>query len=584
MTEAREAEGPPPSAPPVSGAAVRDADGGGAQAEGERQKLVARAGVVGAGTLASRILGLFRDMALAALFDRRATDAWWVAFTIPNALRSILGEGAVTSAVVPVLTETLEREGDAGARRLFRRVRGASLLALLTVTVVGMAFARPLTELFAAGLHARPGEFERTVALTRAVFPYIFFMGTAALGMAALNVRRRFAVAAFAPGLLNVALLAACFSLPRPLAARGVDPVMALAAGSLLGGFLQVAAQWPALRRLGYAGLPSLSWEPGVGLVLRRIAPLTLGLGVYYVDLVLSRRFLSEAGVGAQSYFSWAMRLCDFPQGIFTMAISTAALPSLSSLAAHGARHEFVRTWAHGVRLALFVALPASVLLVAAGEPIVVTLFQRGEFDARAAHETARALLWQGGALWTVAVVRQTVQAFYALGDTRTPVVVSAIDLGAFIALALTLRGPMGHVGISVAVAGSSAVQMVLLLAALRLRLAGEFTPGLSRSVARTAALSVVGGVAAWAAARLTSFDAGGVGGAGGGGMARAWPGIAALVAFGGVYGLGAWGARSPELEEVIAAVRRRAGRRGRAGAGAGARAGAGEIDPRAGS
>src|SRR5580693_8202467 len=180
----------------------------------ERRGLLARAGVVGAGTLVSRLLGLLRDVVLAAVFDRDATDAWWVAFTIPNALRQLLGEGAVASAVVPVLSEKLAKDGDLAAQRFFARIRGVSLVALAVVTALGVAFAGPLTELFAAGYRARPGELERTITLTRAVFPYIFFMGTAALGMAALNANRRFAVAAFAPALLNVALIAAALVLP----------------------------------------------------------------------------------------------------------------------------------------------------------------------------------------------------------------------------------------------------------------------------------------------------------------------------------------------------------------------------------
>ena len=512
----------------------------------ERARLVVRAGAVGAGTLASRVLGLLRDMALAALFDRDSTDAWWVAFTIPNALRSLLGEGAIQSAVVPLLSEKLARDGDDAARRFFARVRGVSLAALATVTVLGVAFARPLTELFAEGYHDRPGQFERTAALTQAVFPYIFFMGTAALGAAALNAKGRFAVAAFAPGLLNVALLVAAFALPGVLAAGGHDAVLALAIGALAGGFLQVAAQWPALRAIGYASRPVFALDEHVRAMLRRIAPLTLGIGVYYVDLVLSRRFLSELGTGAQSYFSWAMRLCDFPQGIFVMALSTAALPSLSTLAAKGARDELAKTWAHGVGLGMFVALPASAALVVIGEPIVVTLFQRGHFDALAAHETARALLWQGGAIWTVAAVRQTVPALYALGDTRTPVVVSAIDLAAFIALAWSLRGPMGHVGISVAVAGSSAVQMVLLLAGLKRRLGTIRAGDLARSTARTLAATFVAAAGGWGAARLA-------------GGARA--GIAGMVVFGGLYLLASWGMKSPELREIGGAVGRRLGR-----------------------
>jgi putative peptidoglycan lipid II flippase len=520
----------------------------------ERQKLVARAGVVGLGTLASRVLGLVRDMTLAAVFPRDATDAWWVAFTIPNALRQLLGEGAVTSAVVPALADKLANEGDEGARRFFARVRGVSLVALVVVTAVGVVFAGPITALFAEGYEARPGQLERTVALTRTVFPYIFFMGTAAMGMAALNANRRFAVAAFAPGLLNVALIAAALALPRVLGASGIDPVQALAVGALAGGFLQVAAQWPALRALGYARAPRFELTPDVRNVIARMAPLTLGIGVYYVDLVLSRRFLSELGTGAQSYFSWAMRLCDFPQGVFVMALSTAALPSLSLLAARGARDELTKTWAHGMGLAMFVALPASAALVALGEPLVVTLFQRGAFDAESARETARALAWQGGAVWTVAGVRQIVPALYAMGDTRTPVIVSIVDLGAFIALAFWLRGPMGHVGISVAVAGSSTVQMALLLVALKVRLGALGGTALWTSVARSAGASLVASVAGWGTARLVALG-------GTGALARAVPGLAGLVVFSVIFVAVAWGTRSPELSEIGGALRRRLGR-----------------------
>ena len=198
---------------------------------------------------------------------------------------------------------------------------------------------------------------------------------------------------------------------------------------------------------------------------------MTFGIGVYYIDLVLSRRFLSELPQGAQSYFTFAMRLCDFPQGIFVMALSTAALPSLSTFAAKKEWGELRKTYAHGMRLALFVAVPCSVGLAVLGEPIVRAIFERGAFDAVASHETARALVWQGGAIWTVSIVRQLVPVYYALGDTRTPVVVSAIDLCAFIGLAVGLRGPMGHVGISAAVAGSSAVQMLLLVVLVRKKL-----------------------------------------------------------------------------------------------------------------
>jgi putative peptidoglycan lipid II flippase len=518
----------------------------------ERGRLVARAGVVGAGTLASRVLGLLRDMTLAAVFPPAATDAWWVAFTIPNALRQVLAEGAISSAVVPLLARKLSTEGDDAARAFFARVRGVSLIALVLVTALGMAFAGPLTELFAAGYRSRPGELERTIALTRSVFPYIFFMGTAAMGVAALNANRRFAVAAFAPALLNVALLAAALGLPRVMSGWGIDPVQALAVGALAGGFLQVAAQWPALRRIGYAGAPRFELTPDVREVGARMAPLMLGIGAYYIDLVISRRFLSGLGEGAQSHFSFAMRVCDFPQGVFVMALSTAALPSLATLAANGAHDEFAKTWAHGMRLAMFVAIPASVAMVALSEPIVVMLFQRGEFHAQSARETARSLLWQGGAIWTVAAVRQTVAGLYALGDTRTPVIVSLIDLGVFIVLALALRGPMGHVGVSVAVAGSSTAQMALLLFALRARLGGLRGAELARSAARSAGASIVAGAVAWAVAHAARPE--GPAGA----LARALPGVLAVGAFGVVFAGTAWATGSAELGEIRAAVGRR--------------------------
>jgi len=324
--------------------------------------------------------------------------------------------------------------------------------------------------------------------------------------------------------------------------------------GALVGGLLQVAAQWPALRAIGYASRPRFDWsDPGVRDVFRRIAPMTFGIGIYYVDLILSRRFLSELRPGAQSYFSWAMRLCDFPQGIFVMALSTAALPSLSTFAASGDMDELGKTYAHGMRLSLFVAIPASVGLVFLAGPIVTTLLQRGEFDALAARETARALVFQGGAIWTVAAVRQLVPVFYALGNTRTPVIVSAIDLLAFIALAVGLRGPMGHAGISAAVAGSSAVQMVLLFVALKFQLAHVRLGEIAVSALRTLSASLVAGGAAWLAARQVSGWESGFSSA-----HVAWPGIAALAVFSAVFLAAAYALRSPELVPIVAGLRRR--------------------------
>jgi len=519
----------------------------------EQQKIARRAGVVAAGTLASRLLGLVRDQTIAAVFSRAVTDAFFVAFTIPNVLRQLLAEGAVQSAVLPVLTKTREQSGELEAKRFFRATRGLSLAILVSTSVLGVLLAPQLVELFAAGYDQLPGQTARTIELTRWVFPYIFFMGTAALGVAALNTHQRFVATSFAPGLLNVAFIVCAFALPATLNAHGIDPALALAVAVLVGGALQVVAQWPSLRAIGYFERPSFDFShPGVREALGRMLPIMFGMGVYYVDVVLARRFLSELGLGAQSYYGWALRLCDFPQGIFIMALQTAALPSLSRLAARGDLDEVSRTFAFGMRLTLFVSIGATALFVGLAEPLVVLLFQRGEFDAESAHQTARALVAQGAGIWLVASVRQLTSTYYALGDTRTPVTVAAIDLCAFIALSLGLRGNFGHVGIGMAVTGSSLVQALLLWHWLGKKLPTRRV----REIALSATRTLLAAGAAIVVGRLASSAVAGHPGA----LGRALPGALGATVFVVTFVAFAWGLRSEELLLVIGPLRRRLG------------------------
>jgi putative peptidoglycan lipid II flippase len=504
----------------------------------ERARLVTRAGVVGSGTLLARVLGLGRDAVIAALFDRAQTDAFFVAFTIPNALRQLLGEGAVSSAVVPILGSKLATDGDAAAKAFYARARAVSLLVLAIISVLGVVFAGPITSLFVAAPQAET--FSRTRDLTAAVFPYVFFMGTAALGAAALNAKHRFAVAAFAPGLLNVGIIVAAIVLRAPLEARGIDGAIALCIGVVAGGALQTAAQLPALRALGWLGRPILDLrDPGVRDMLRRILPMTIGIGIYYIDLVVSRRLLSGLGEGPQSWFSWAMRVCDFPQGIFVMAISTAALPSLSALAATRDRSGLASVYAHGMRLSMFVAIPASVGLVVLREPVITMLFKRGAFDDVAVRETARALEWQGGAIFLVAAARLLVPALYALGDTRTPVLVSALDSIAFVGLAIGLRGPFGHVGVSMAVLGSTAVQVALLFAAVRMRLGTMCAREIGIACLRVLAAAAPAAAIARASTSLVP------------------PALSCMI-FVGLFFCGARVLRCPELDDLYAPLRKR--------------------------
>lgn len=520
----------------------------------ERRKITGRAGVVALGTLASRVLGLGRDLVLAALFSRGATDAFMVAFTIPNTLRQLLAEGAVQTAVLPVLTKTREVDGPAAARRFFAAARGVSLTVLVLVSAAGVVFAEPIVGLFAAGFRSSAGQFDLTVTLTRWLFPYILFMGTAALGAAALNSEKRFVVTAFAPGLLNVSSIVCALALSAWFRSRGEDPILAMAVGALLGGVLQVVAQWPSLVRTGYFQTPRLDLaHPGVREAFRRMGPVVIGLGIYLADVVVARRFLSELGLGAQTYFGFALRLCDFPQGIFVMAIQTAALPSLAALAARRDFAELEATYAFGVRLTLFVAIGATALFVGLSDPVVALLFQRGEFDALAAHQTARALMAQGLGIWMVAVVRQLVSVYFALGDTRTPVAVSLVDFAAFVALALALRGPFGHVGIGLAVTGSSAVQASLLYLGLGRHLRSRRSAEIGRSAARTLGAAIAGVAAGRGAAHVAAALTAGSR------IASGAPGLAGASAFVVVFLGAAYFLGSDELRTILDVVRRRA-------------------------
>jgi putative peptidoglycan lipid II flippase len=468
----------------------------------ERAAIAGRAGLVGAGTLVSRVLGLGRDLVLAAMFPRALTDLFFVAFTIPNALRQLLAEGALSSAFVPVLAKIETDEGPKEAAKFYARLRGLMWIVLIAACAIGVMAAPLLCELFAAGFHARPGAFERTVAVTRAVFPYLLFMGLAALGAGALQVRKKFGVAAFAPALLNVGMILGAVVLAPILVAHGTDPLYALAIGALVGGALQVWAQMPDLKRAGFTEPLAIDLkDPKLRLVLARIAPMTIGLMIYEIDLVLSRRFLSEAGEGANSWFYYAQRLCDFPQGIFSLALATATLPSLAKLVAKGDREEVARTFAHALRLALWVALPATAILVALARPLVIAFFARGKFDAASIDGTTAALIVQGLGVFVVAIVRQVVPLYYALGDTKTPVWISGVDLAAFVAIALLLRGPVGHVGVSAAVTGSSIVQMILLVIWVKKPLPELRASMVLPSAMKSALAAVVAGAVAFAVA-----------------------------------------------------------------------------------
>jgi putative peptidoglycan lipid II flippase len=524
-----------------------------ASAKTENASLARSAGIVAAGTLVSRVLGAARDAVFAACFSVAETDAFFVAFTIPNALRGLLADGAVSSAFIPTYTEVRAKEGDEPARAFYAKLSGAMLALLAIVSIVGVLAAPALVTMYAGGYADDPALFASTVTLTRIVFPYIFFMGAAALGTGLLNAHRRFAVPAIAPALLNVALIAAPFVLVGPSIALGLPPIASLSIAAIVGGVLQMVAQWPALARLGASSRPRIDLaDARVRRALALLGPLAIGLGIYQVNVMLSRLFTSYLPSGSQSYLYYGQRLVEIPQGMFALAIASAALPTLAELHSRGKTDELVRTFGFAMRSSLFVGVPATVALVALARPIVSVLFHRGAFDVHDAAETARSLAWQGAGVWAIACVRVVVPMFYARGDTRTPLAGSATNLVAFVALALVLRGPMSHAGIAVAISAAGVAQLVVLLVLLRRKLGRLGFTNIAISGARITAAATAMGITGAFVATLGAWERGGNEPRNVAVLAAAL--ASSAVAYATVLAL----LRAPELADLVAAIRRR--------------------------
>lgn len=432
---------------------------------------------------------MVRDMVIAALFAASSTDAFFVAFTIPNVLRRLLGEGSLNAAVVPVYTG-VDLRGRADAVRFARVLLGSWLVILVAVTVAGVAAAPLLVDVYAWGFRADPAKYELTVLLARIMFPYILFMGLVALSTGILNVHGRFFVPAFSPFLWNLAMIGCGLGLAPVLEARGVPPVLSIAAGVVLGGVLQVLWQLPALARVGRLVAPALDFRNAdLRKVFRLMLPMTLGFGVYQINVLLSRLFASFLPEGSVSYLYYGMRVVDVPQAVFLLALGSAVLPALSRAAAEKRLEDLKRSYADALGLGLYIAIPAAAAIIVLAAPISSVLFLRGRFTLEMLEPTALAMACMAPGIVGIAGVRVTSPAFFARGDTRTPTVIGALNLVVYIAACLALMGPLGHLGIAIAISIAPLTQCAQLVAALG-RKVGPL--GLGR-VARSAVRSLVG-------------------------------------------------------------------------------------------
>ncbi len=513
--------------------------------EGVQRGVVNAVGSIGLATLASRVLGYVRDMVVASAFGAGpVTDAFFVAYRIPNLLRRLLAEGALATAVIPVFSETLTTGSRETFARMVRAVTGAALVALAGVSVLGVIFAPWILAVMAAGWRADPGLFGLAVYLTRVMFPYLALVGLAALAMGALNAHHRFFTAAMGPAVLNVAMIVAIVT----LASRVTPPILALAIGVLVGGLGQLAVQLPELRRLGVPLMPSAEFShPAVKEIGHRLWPAVFALSAVQVTVVINTWLASLLRTGTVSYLYYADRVMEFPLGVFGIALATAALPSMSVQAARGETEALGATLRFALRLSAFIAVPATVGLVMLGAPIVRMLFQRGEFGAAEALYTTQALAGYAVGLPAFSAARIAAQTFYALGDTRTPVVVGFASVAANVALALALMWPLQHMGLALASSLSSYVNLVGLYWLLRRRLGPLGGAELLLSLGRTGCASLV--LLLWC---LVVSEP----------LAGAWRGagwtLAALAVGVVVYGGAAALLRAPELRSLLGILKPR--------------------------
>ncbi|KNZ33029.1 MAG: membrane protein [Methylibium sp. NZG] len=460
-------------------------------------------------TLASRVTGLAREVMVASMFGAGAlTDAFNVAFRIPNLLRRLFGEGAFSQAFVPILATTRARDGDAATHALIDAAATVLFWALVATCALGVVAAPVIVWLMAAGLE----RFDDAVVMTRWMFPYIGFISLVSLAAGILNTWKRFMVPAATPVLLNLAVIAAGWGLAPHFTRWGIEPIYALAAGVLLGGVLQLAIQVPALRRIG--ALPHIrlrpsmvmaAWaHPGVKRILSQMAPALLGVSVAHVSLIINTQIASHVAVGAVSWLVYADRLMEFPTALLGVAMGVILLPQLSAAQAQGdaATYSGLLDW--GLRLVLLLALPCAVALMVFPTALVAVLFHYGAFDALALQKTATALMGYGVGLMGLVGVKILAPGFYARQDIRTPVKIAIVVLVLTQLMNLALVPVLGHAGLALSIGLGALVNAGWLFVGLRRNGAYTPLPGWGAFALRVLfATALLGALLAWGAQAL---------------------------------------------------------------------------------
>jgi putative peptidoglycan lipid II flippase len=433
------------------------------------------AGLAGAATLTSRILGLVREQVMAALFGAGdEMDAYLVAFRIPNLARDLFAEGAMSAAFVPTFTRHLTLHGKADAWRLANNVLNALLLITGAAVALGYLFATPLVTAFAESFADVPGKLELTVRLARVMFPFLMLVAIAAALMGMLNSLRHYFVPSLAPATFNVVAIVCAFGLTPLMPILGYPRIMSMAVAAVVGGLTQVLVQWPPLRREGFRYEPLLDVrDKGLHRVLVLMGPGTVGLAATQVNLFVSTILATSQGTGAVSWLQYAFRVMYLPLGLFGVSIATAVLPAAARHAAMQDRPAIRQTVSRGLALMLMVNVPATCGLIALSDGIIRLLLERGRFMPADTVATAAALQLYAVGLVGYSTTRIASPVFYALGKSRVAVVLSAVSVTVNVVLSVALVRIMGFRGLALATSAAALVNATLCLFVLRVQLGG---------------------------------------------------------------------------------------------------------------
>jgi len=490
-------------------------------------RLARSAGLISIATMASRLLGVAREAVLARVFGASADasmDAFNVAFRVPNLVRDLFAEGAMTAAFVPTFSRTLNRDGREAAWRLGNLVINTLVIVTAVLVVIGILFAEPITRLLAAtdftspllrllgfdapapaatGFAAVEGKLALTVQLTQIMMPFLTTIAVAVAMMGMLNSLNRFFVPALSPAMFNVATIVCAYALVPFMPSIGLAPVAGIAIAAILGGLGQILVQWPSLRREGFRYRPVLDFaDPGLREILRLMGPGTLGLAAVQINVVVNTSLAATQEQGAVSWLQYAFRLMYLPIGLFGVSIATAALPDLSRQATDADKSAMRSTISSGLRLMLMLNVPATIGLMVLARPIVELILEHGRFTSKDTVATAMALMFYAPGLLGYSAVKIASPSFYALRDSRTPVIISIASVTLNLVLNLVLVRVMGYRGLALGTAIAALFNAIALLVLLGRRIGGLDGTRVTIAMIKITIASAVMG----AAALLTSY------------------------------------------------------------------------------